>query len=114
MPSLLDHFHPPLRGRRHWHSFHQGWAVSLSADLNARLPPRYFAEPNVQYNIEIDVAAFEEQDDTGGGFTTDWSPPEPTMTLPLVLVTDVVEILVYNGEGGGRFGGRDRTRYSLK
>ena len=60
--SLQDHFGPPLGLRRHWHAFHNAWATYISSDLNARLPEGYFAEPNVQFGIEIDVAAFEEAD----------------------------------------------------
>ncbi len=56
---LLDHFHPPLSERRHWHSFHNSWATYLSSQLNALLPAGYFAEANVQFGVEIDVAAFE-------------------------------------------------------
>ena len=56
---LLDHFRPPLSGRRHGHSFHNSWATYLSSQLNALLPEGYFAEANVQYGVEIDVAAFE-------------------------------------------------------
>jgi hypothetical protein len=40
--ALLDHFHPPLQGRRHWHSFDNGWAYNLSEDLNLKLPKGYF------------------------------------------------------------------------
>ena len=54
---LLDHFRPPLAGRRNWHGFHNAWATTIAYDLNARLPAGYFAEPNVQFNLEIDVAA---------------------------------------------------------
>ena len=57
---LLDHFHPPLSERRHWHSFHNSWATYLSSRLNALLPAGYFAEANVQFGVEIDVAAFQE------------------------------------------------------
>ena len=57
---LLDHFHPPLSARRHWHAFHNAWATYLASDLNSLLPQGYFAEPNVQFGIEIDVATFEE------------------------------------------------------
>jgi hypothetical protein len=57
---LLDHFHPPLSARRHWHSFLNSWATYLSSQLNTLLPAGYFAEANVQYGIEIDVAAFAE------------------------------------------------------
>src|SRR2546423_1908133 len=35
---LLDHFHPPLSERRHWHSFHNSWATYLSSQLNGVLP----------------------------------------------------------------------------
>ena len=56
---LLDHFRSPLSDRRHWHSFHNAWATYLAEDLNQRLPQGYFAESNVQFGIEIDVAAFE-------------------------------------------------------
>jgi hypothetical protein len=58
--ALLDHFHPPLSIRRHWHAFHNAWATYIASDLNQRLPQGYFAEPNVQYGIEIDVAMFDE------------------------------------------------------
>lgn len=43
---LLDHFHPPLSERRKWHSFHHAWATVIAFDLNRRLPPAYFADPN--------------------------------------------------------------------
>jgi hypothetical protein len=56
---LLDHFHPPLSMSRHGQAFHNAWATYISSDLNHRLPQGYFAEPNVQFGIEIDVAAFE-------------------------------------------------------
>lgn len=100
---LLDHFHLPLSGRRHWHSFHNSWATYLAADLNRQLPAGYFAEANVQFGIEIDVAAYEEPGTapaTGG-----WSPPAPTATVPFALVTDVVEVQVYAQEGGPRLAG---------
>jgi hypothetical protein len=90
---LLDHFHPPLKVRRHWTSFHHGWAVSIAASLNERLPPGYYAEPHVQFDIEIDVATFEEAGAAGGDSA--WSPSAPTQTLPLPLLTDRVEVLVH-------------------
>jgi len=53
---------------------------------------------NVEFNIEIDVAAFEdEKPDTG---VACWTPPAPTLTAPMALITDVVEIAVYNSEAG--------------
>jgi hypothetical protein len=53
---LQDHFHPPLALQRHWHSFHNSWATYLASALNAQLPANFFAEANVHFGIEIDVA----------------------------------------------------------
>src|SRR5260221_5876862 len=95
---LLDHFHPPLSERRHWHAFHNSWATYLSSQLNALLPDGYFAEANVQYGIEIDVAAFEEP----GTFAppTCWTPPPPWASVPLELLGAVVEVGVFSRSGG--------------
>jgi hypothetical protein len=56
--KLLDHFHPPLSQRRHWHAFHNAWATYLAAGLNRILPEGWFAEPNVQFGIEVDMSAW--------------------------------------------------------
>jgi hypothetical protein len=108
--GLNDHFHPPLSARRPWHSVHHAWCTTLSADLNARLPEGYVAMPNVQFNIEIDVATFDDRPgrgvgaqsgvESGGATTAVWSPPRPEQSLRFPLVTDAVEALVYNQEGG--------------
>src|SRR5947209_40980 len=86
---LLDHFHPPLSERRHGHSFHNSWATYLSSQLNALLPEGYFAEANVQFGVEIDVAAFEEG-----------AAPPPQASLPLELPGAVVEVAVFSRTGG--------------
>jgi hypothetical protein len=108
---LQDHFRPPLGTRRHWHAFHHSWATYLSADLNRRLPEGYFAEPNVQFGIEIDVAAFEEGnaavDATGsvdpaiGG----WIAPAPAQTIALPVITDILEVQIFDHEGGPTLAG---------
>lgn len=101
---LKDHFHPPLSGRRHWHSFHHAWATYLAADLNHQLPDNYFAEANVQYGIEIDVATLEES--SSGTTVPSWSPPTgPALTVPMALITDVVEVQVFKQEGGPTLAG---------
>lgn len=99
---LQDHFRPPLSTRRHWHAFHNAWATYIASDLNAKLPEGYFAEPNVQFGIEIDVAAFEESQqefaqETGVmQLSTEaqnrWIPPEATQTVPF-LPTPIVSSL---------------------
>src|SRR5947209_5090713 len=103
---LQDHFHPPLSTRRRWHAFHNAWATYLSSDLNRRLPPGYFAESNVQFDIEIDVAAFEE---SGASLPTgaeeSWAPAAPARTVPFIVATDLVEVLVFCQEGGPTLAG---------
>lgn len=94
---LMDHFRPPLSERRQWHAFHHAWATFLAADLNRQLPEGYFAEPNVQFGIEIDVAALENDK---CGAPSLWVPPAPTQTVRFSLVTDVVEVQIFNREAG--------------
>jgi hypothetical protein len=95
---LLDHFRPPLSERRHWHAFHNSWATYLSSRLNALLPEGYFAEANVQYGIEIDVAAFREPAATVP--TGAWTPPPPHASVPLDLPGAVVEVGIFSRSGG--------------
>lgn len=100
--TLRDHFRPPLGTQRHWHAFHSAWATAIASGLNRQLPEGYFAEPNVQFGIEIDVATFEEagQSLLTGSSDPGWSAPAPVRTMPLVLLTDVVEVQVFTKEGG--------------
>ena len=116
---LQDHFRPPLSVRRHWHAFPNAWATYISSDLNQRLPEGYFAEANVQFGIEIDVAAFEEVElastrsaaprDVMDGLPTapseGWIAPAPTQTVPIAIITDTVEVLVFNREAGPTLAG---------
>src|SRR5271154_5484898 len=99
---LLDHFHPPLSERRHWHSFHNSWATYVSSQLNAILPAGYFAEANVQFGIEIDVAAFEEPGPPGAA--TGWAPP-PSASFPFEMSGVVVEIGIFSRSGGPQLAG---------
>lgn len=110
--ALRDHFHPPLSLRRHWHAFHHAWIANMAVDLNERLPEGYFAEPNAQFGIEIDVATFEEPlpasalpqsavvAQPGVGSHPLWIPPAPSQTIPFSLITDLVEVLVYSSAAG--------------
>ena len=105
---LLDHFRPPLSVRRHWHAFHNAWATYIASDLNRVLPDDYFAEPNVKFGIEIDVATFDEagassprSSSVNGG----WTAPAPTQTIPISIITDLLEVLVFGREGGPTLAG---------
>jgi hypothetical protein len=109
--GLLDHFHPPLSTRRHWHAFHNAWATYIASDLNRQLPEGYFAEPNVQFGIEIDVAAFEEISLATSRVSEnvvqlptssqqEWIPSPPTQTVPFSPTTEAVEVSIFNSEAG--------------
>jgi len=97
---LHDHFRPPLSLRRHWHAFHSAWSTYLASHLNDQLPEGYFAEPNVQFGIEIDVAAWEESGDEAITISSGWSPPPPTQTVNITMLTDLVEVQIYSRDGG--------------
>lgn len=100
---LLDHFSGDLERQRDWHGFHQTWAITLASDLNRRLPDGWFAEPNVQFQIEIDVGTFDVRDGEQLSLATPgrdvdattWSAPEPTMVLEVPAWSDVVAVEVY-------------------
>jgi hypothetical protein len=94
--TLLDHFHPPLRTVRQWHSFHHAWATFIASERNRLLPVGYAAEPNIWYGAEIDVAAFEHNAPGEGlpdSFSR-WDGPPPAQTIPLTLITDVAEVRI--------------------
>jgi hypothetical protein len=107
---LLDHFHPPLKPHRSWHAFHNGWASNLAVALNQYLPEGYFAESNVVFGIEIDVATLEAPSaQTGQAITPSgasaawqlaWTPPHPALTIPFSPVAETVEVHIYNDSGG--------------
>lgn len=100
---LLDHFRPPLSEWRHWHAFHNSWATYLSSQLNARLPAGYFAEANVQYGIEIDVATFAEE--RVDPIDLGWVPPSPQLSVPVAMSGPVVEVGIFSRSGGPELAG---------
>jgi hypothetical protein len=113
---LLDHFHPPFSGTRHWQSFHSRWASALADMLNeSLLPEGYYAEEQVHIGgrvdvvrVEIDVARFDEEEFArrhprpGGTLVAGlraWAPPVPDFVIPAVF-PDSVGVLVFSEEGG--------------
>jgi hypothetical protein len=106
--ALLDHFRPPLSISRYWHGFHNAWAAEMASDLNTRLPEGYFAQPNVQFGIEIDVAASSEpaemspQSDISRPNISDskWTSPPPTQTMPFDFDDQTVEVTIFGSEAG--------------
>src|SRR5436309_2150121 len=88
---LLDHFHAPLYPLFHWESFHSHWASILTNQLNSGiLPPEYVAAPHVKMGteVEIDVGTFElyqGREKSGGTATAVYSPPPPTLTMPITF-----------------------------
>lgn len=108
---LLDHFHPPLAGQRHWEGFHGWWAAAIAGALNEdQLPPEYFAEFQVTLStrVEVDVATFKEEGGQGAAAgngaatavqTHTWAPPAPTAVAPAVFPDDI-EVRVFSSEAG--------------
>lgn len=112
---LLDHFSGALERMRDWHGFHQMWAATLAADLNRRLPAGWFAEPNVQFQLEIDVAALEStgnpwesaivSENAGNATEAAWSPPAPTAVIDVPAWYDVVAVEIYAPDRPRRLAG---------
>jgi hypothetical protein len=108
---LRDHFHPPLKGQRFWESFHGTWIIKIMESLNAFLPEDYYAEANVRFGIEIDVASYKGADGRPGGSAheaavlTAWTVPSPAMTVPLPMLQDEIELLIYRQFGGPQLRG---------
>jgi hypothetical protein len=108
---LLDHFHAPLKDRRHWEAFHGRWAAAMADALNdGLLPEHYFAEFQVQVgsSVEVDVATFEEGDGesvprSNGPATAlasmAWAPPKARARMP-ALFPDSIEVQVFATEAG--------------
>lgn len=104
---LLDHFHPPLRGARHWEGFHNAWAANIAQHLNRHiLPAGFFAESEISLgpNLEIDVANVEEKNGAGSSARTGtavWAPPRPALSFPVDFSRlEVCEVRVYEELGG--------------
>jgi hypothetical protein len=107
---LLDHFHPPLLGHRHWEGFHGRWAAAMSDSLNERLPPEYFAEFQVTLGtrVEVDVATFTDngvpEPPPSGAVATAvqtrvWTPPTPVAVMPAAFPDDF-EVQVFSSVAG--------------
>jgi hypothetical protein len=102
---LQDHFHPPLSVWRHWHAFHNGWAYNIADELNQQLPQYWFAEPNVQFGIEIDVATFEyssadEPDKVQALTNARYNSPAPDYLMAFDPTLETVEVSIYNSAAG--------------
>jgi hypothetical protein len=108
---LLDHFHPPLLGHRHWEGFHGWWAAAIAGSLNEHLlPAEYFAEFQVTLGtrIEVDVATFTEDHTPeapppNGAATAVqtqvYAPPTPVAVFPAPFPDDF-EVQVFSNLAG--------------
>jgi hypothetical protein len=98
---LLDHFRSPLKDVRPWTGFHGLWAGKLASAISRRLPDGWFAAPTVHWDIEIDVAAFDQSERSRPADRDEGTLaiPEPTKTIAFAFATDVVEVQVYRDLG---------------
>ncbi len=107
---LLDHFHPPLLGHRHWEGFHGRWAAAMADMLNENLPQEYFAEFQVTVGtrVEVDVGTFAENGESEASLphgtstavqTRVWTPPTPIAVMPAIFPDDF-EVQVFSSAAG--------------
>jgi hypothetical protein len=107
---LLDHFHPPHLGHRHWDGFHGRWAVAIADGLNEQLPQEYFVEFQVTRGTRIEgyVATFTQSgaaearlaDGAAAAVQTQvWAPPTPIAVVP-AFSPDDFEIQVFSTLAG--------------
>jgi hypothetical protein len=103
---LHDHFRPPWSLACPWEGVHGAWATAIAFHLNSGLLPYdYRAVPLVTIGgrVEVDVATTKDDGGAPVGASTDatWSPPRPTLTIPLEAVeTDSFEVRVVRDFGG--------------
>jgi hypothetical protein len=109
---LRDHFRPPLDNIASWEGFHGGWPMVIVQQLRKNLPAGYVAEPRVHSGsqIEIDVAAFENDDppftnsigEANGGVTTAvWAPASLAIETEFPDF-DEYEVRIYDVKRGRR------------
>ena len=82
---LLDHFHPPRASAVRIPQL-LGHVYFLATELPP--PEGYFAEANVQFGVEIDVAAFEEHAATPREGAWNASPPLASFPLDTASSSD--------------------------
>jgi hypothetical protein len=90
---LLDHFHSPLLGHRHWKGFYGQWAAAMADVLNESLHPEYFAEFQVKggTRVEIDVGTVTEDGAP--------APPKPVAFVPAIFPDDF-QVQVFSSMAG--------------
>ena len=96
---LIDHLGLPLDTIRQWNSFLSSWAVMIAGGLNAYMPEGYFAAPNVQLRIDINLAGVREPDsEWPDEFDPPrrWQPGLPTASVPFALAIDEIEVRLFD------------------
>jgi hypothetical protein len=105
---LRDHFRPPVDLKTSWEGFYGGWPAVIVQQFRKQLPAGYTAEPRVHSGsqVEIDVAAFEEDDarllsrmteGNGGTPTAVWAPGQPSVAVETTLPDyDEYEVQIFD------------------
>lgn len=86
------------------------WACQIAAALNSVLPDRWYADPHVQFSVEIDDIVFDNQKqgtlsqveagDEPWTLAADWTVPAPTSVLDFAMSSDAVEVQVFSTSEG--------------
>ena len=110
---LRDHFNPPLDDLRSWEELHGGWPMMIASALNRKLPPGYYAAPNIRLGTfgGVDIGALEPraegqssapEPNQKGVATAVYSPPKPAFVLAGLPGQDEFETFVYDVRRGRR------------
>ena len=106
---LRDHFHPPVSRQVTWEEIHGQWPAVIVQQLRKQLPPGFVSGPKVHRgeHIEVDIAAYE-LDQATGGFSTDsgrgvattaWTATEPSLAVETDIPDDdEYEVRIYDAE----------------
>jgi Protein of unknown function (DUF4058) len=109
---LRDHFRPPLDEMLSWQELHGQWPAVIVQQLHKQLPAGYAVGPRVHSGsqIEIDVAAFEKDEQAsahrtsegnGGVAVATWAPALPSLDVETTLPDyDEYEVRVYDATRG--------------
>ena len=109
---LRDHFRPPVDDSASWEELHGQWPAMIVQQLRKQLPDGYVAGPRIHLGsfVEIDVAAFEQDepppisgttDGNGGVATAVWAPARPSLAVETSLPDfDEYEVRIYDAKRG--------------
>ncbi len=97
---LRDHFHPTLSLQRHWHSLSQRLGFSDCGGFKHKTAGRTLRGAKDSNSTSRLISQCSMSFEPIGGVDRTGALPSPTRSVVLTVLTDLVEVQVYNGEAG--------------